>query len=466
MIILPACLETTNMSEARSIQSIFNESFNADLREPGHTSRSISKLPLDSIVIQIHFKETDDRLMRYIEASNLKFAKKETLKATHINTAKAIIRAYANHLKNINQAHIRPLDPHFRTNNVALGKMTSLEATSIWRHVDRLITHGIIKEKIFRGSNASYELIINPEILAADNGVVIEAYKDSQYQKLAKKQQLDESDYVFLNTIKADFSQGIYFSMLPYMIAKCNDIENRKHLQETNININPETVERYSATLHHSENAIDKSMHFQEQETINRKQRRQADCCANKTTDFWVGMVWNFLIMALYSGRRQPDETLEYRAKGFILHHLTKETENVPEISEKWISARANAMMECAMLARKYKERSPDRFIPNIDTWLDPDFQHGFIGTIPWLTKTRKRRKENREYLASVKELVKWYNHYVKYPGLHSFMQGRQALGDYSGLKPASDSGVYPATHSGVYPARDSGANPASECSV
>ena len=44
--------------------------------------------------------------------------------------------------------------------------------------------------------------------------------------------------------------------------------------------------------------------------------------------------------------------------------------------------------------------------------------------------------------------------------------KANQGIGDYSGLKPASDSGVYPATHSGVYPARDSGANPASECSV
>jgi len=426
---LPACFKTHYMSEARSIQSILNESFNSGLKEPGRKARLISKPANDSFVVLVHYKETDDRLLRYVKKSNLGFEKKNTLKSTHINTAKAIIRAYAKHLKALSLAHLRPLEPHFRTNNVALAEMTSLNPSSVWRHVERLITHGIIKEKIFRGTNASYELIINPDILAADNGVEFEAFKDSQYQKLMKKQQLDEADYAFLKTIKADFSQGFYFSLLPFMIAECKHIEDRKHLQETNINMEQETVERYSAALHNSENAIDESTHFQEQETINRKQRRQADGCAKKTTDFWVGMVWNFLIMALYSGRRQPDETLEYRAKGFILHHLTKETENVPEISEKWISVRANAMMECAMLARRYKERSPDRFIPNIDTWLDPEFQHGFIGTIPWLTKTRKRRKENREYLASVKELVKWYNYYVKYPGLHSFMQARQALG-------------------------------------
>ncbi|WP_299183736.1 hypothetical protein [uncultured Aquimarina sp.] len=84
-----------------------------------------------------------------------------------VATMKEIIRVYGAFLQKADK--ITPIDPtqlpSLRTNNAQLSKLTHASERTIKRHIKRLLASGILTGKIWHGSNASYELFINPKIL-------------------------------------------------------------------------------------------------------------------------------------------------------------------------------------------------------------------------------------------------------------------------------------------------------------
>jgi len=143
----------------------------------------------DILYMEVDINQTEKRFKQYAkdynkELHNPKFLKEQyqihknfkvpiqetvkslSIKSTHIATTITIIKAYYNHLKQIERGKIIK-NPQFMMNNPAIATMTGMSDRSSRRHVNKLLATGFLQEKIFRGSNASFILKINPEFLVA-----------------------------------------------------------------------------------------------------------------------------------------------------------------------------------------------------------------------------------------------------------------------------------------------------------
>lgn len=126
----------------------------------------------------------------------------DKLRQSVIATAKEIIRIYGSFLMKANK--IKPLDgdslPPLLTNNVQLAKLTNSSSRTIQRHIQKLIEAGIIKEKQFRGTNASYKLWISDQILCVRCPKAVEMVAEA-----LRQQKLGLTDFQLVTKNKTPF---------------------------------------------------------------------------------------------------------------------------------------------------------------------------------------------------------------------------------------------------------------------
>ena len=116
----------------------------------------------------IHFSTAFKRLDYFVKDHNSKQDRLSTyLRQPVIATAKEIIKIYSLSLLKANNIQEVDLDnlPCLATNNVQLAKMANVSTRTIQRHLKRLLSANVLTQKVFRGSNASYELKFNLDIL-------------------------------------------------------------------------------------------------------------------------------------------------------------------------------------------------------------------------------------------------------------------------------------------------------------
>lgn len=379
-------------------------------------------------VLQLHYQNSHDKLLNYILQSNLGRAKQDTLKAPHINTAKEIIKCFAQLCKKVEQIKIKPEKAILKLNNVMLGKATNQNPSTIYRHITRLIKHGVITNKIFHGSNSSYEIEINPEVLAVDYSIAYHQYVDKGVKMFLNNEDLTEEHKNIKNAVIPTFLNGIYYNIFSYIQASCNHIVYLKPLLETNNNKTLETVDKESEFLlsdnqsskgsHKNSDDLNLLFHLKHGKTNEKKIKDRAD--------FQAEILYNFMISALYAGKSSANYDVEYRSKNHIIKYLTSNFDEDTPLS--LIGTRANIMMERILLTKRYIQRSPERFMPNADTWLDFDNENGFKGTLQWWIKTNEKRKQNKVYLKYTKDFVQIFNHYQKFQSLNTYLQCRQFL--------------------------------------
>ena len=109
-------------------------------------------------------------------------------------TAKELIRLYGVSLIKANGVgEVDPNNlPSLKTNNVQLATLSHSSSRTIQRHISKLMEAGVITEKVWHGSNASYEVWINPKILCvtrkkSQNELKME--RDEQLRKQALEAQ-------------------------------------------------------------------------------------------------------------------------------------------------------------------------------------------------------------------------------------------------------------------------------------
>jgi hypothetical protein len=104
------------------------------------------------------------------------------IRQSMIATAKEILKIYGISLVKSNK--VTPIDPchlpSLRTNNMQLATITQASGRTIQRHIDRLLACGILTQKIWHGSNSSYELFINPKILWIKGVGSVDKVKESR----------------------------------------------------------------------------------------------------------------------------------------------------------------------------------------------------------------------------------------------------------------------------------------------
>lgn len=133
-------------------------------------------------MIVINYSTAFKALDHYIKTYNdSKDELSEQVRQGASSTAKDIIRIYGLFLVKANGVEAVDPDnlPPIRTNNVQLAKMANASPRTIQRHIIRLQEAGIITNKVWHGTNSSYELFINPEILLARCRKTLEEVKIS-----------------------------------------------------------------------------------------------------------------------------------------------------------------------------------------------------------------------------------------------------------------------------------------------
>ncbi|WP_046759370.1 hypothetical protein, partial [Kordia jejudonensis] len=116
----------------------------------------------------IHFSIVFKALDVFVEKHNTTADSLSTrLRQPVIATAREIIRIYgASLLKESKKASFDAANiPYLKTNNVQLAKIARVSTRTIKRHLIKLEKSNIIIQKIWHGSNASFELYLNPKIL-------------------------------------------------------------------------------------------------------------------------------------------------------------------------------------------------------------------------------------------------------------------------------------------------------------
>ena len=80
------------------------------------------------------------------------------------------------------------------------------------------------------------------------------------------------------------------------------------------------------------------------------------------------------------------------------------------------------------MQARRYKLKSPERFIPNPAWWFDPHFEKGFRGTAAWFETMILQRQQNTEYYSNSKMLAQFYRIYSQNPTFDNYNKAIKIL--------------------------------------
>ena len=132
-------------------------------------------------MIVINYNTAFKALDAYIKAYN---SRTEDLslqvRQSVASTAKELIRIYgislvkANGIEKFDKENL----PSLKTNNVQLSKLSNSSTRTVQRHIKKLMQAGVITKKIWHGTNSSYELWINPNILLV---------KEKESQKVAKR---------------------------------------------------------------------------------------------------------------------------------------------------------------------------------------------------------------------------------------------------------------------------------------
>ena len=317
-------------------------------------------------------------------------------------TAKDMLRIYGIVLAKADGISELKLDnlPPLRTNNVQLAGITQTSPRTIQRHINRLLEAGVIEQKNWRGSNADYELFINPKILSI------------RCRKMAKELQLQLKSPLS-QRIENETIQEVYKTTCPHTDTGNNsynsnniiiavdkpvsDTEAKSEHQHSGYKTGNNTGHIYSGYT--GEKSAENSNRAGEKagEKV-RTKRAPGQWSAGLKTDgpdparsaslnIYTTLLWSFAKSMLYCGVFLTDRQCDI-AKILI----TRWYELIPSSG---LSKAHQQYLERISLVRKFVQKAPDkRFVQLPYQYFDPQNPNGFAGTKKWWLKHHTRKKQ------------------------------------------------------------------------
>lgn len=108
--------------------------------------------------------------------------------------------------------------------------------------------------------------------------------------------------------------------------------------------------------------------------------------------EFITSITWEFTRKNLYGGF-----TFSAIEVMVAKHHIRNYYRDIlPELFQEYAQDYLNQFCERVLLAKKFVQRKPNRFVTNPSLWLNPDNANGFAGTKKWW-------KENQSNIVSLR---------------------------------------------------------------
>jgi hypothetical protein len=364
-------------------------------------------------MIVIHYPTAYKALDGYVDRYNASASNStQKLKTATVAAAKEIIRIYGASLLTKKQqgfplpGHLPPL----RTNNQQLAGLIKCSSRSVQRYILKLRGASVITGKKFRGSNADYELWINPEILLVNHELGVNS-PSSLLKTSPLNPAITQVKSSFFGTKRTD-------RLLPYS----GNIKNNNILNEGN-------------SVHFFEN--DFSGNISGNTTGNttgntRKIALKNDPAENtgcagpadgptpfpeageqtaedkEVLNIYVDLFWltakNLLYKYTFITRKQ-EQTAKELIKVLYLHKKDRDPQTVHDM-----------YIQRIRLAAEYVQKDPvKRFIPLPYIYFNLNNPKGFLGTEEWYWKGKKYKAAvNRELL--LERLIKRYQNNDKMP--------------------------------------------------
>ena len=374
----------------------------------------------------ISYPHSYKALDAYIEKHNEQYDScKDKIRGSVILTMKELIRIYGISLIKANavcKINLNKL-PSLETNNPQLAKMVRLSSRTIQRHIAKLQDVGLITEKIWHGSNANYELFINPEVLCINDRLSV---KDS-FLRLERERR---------ESSKETENQALEEERTP----KC------PHTYAGTIRTNRlMNVEKPAGTTQRSEHPFTGAVG--PAGTIagttgkigalragrgadSEKKEEKEDPARSNILRMYVRLLWNMAQNLLYKGVYLTDEQIEIGKKLIRKWYQGVETEQLSKVHK--------AYRERISLAARYVSKDPEkRFAQFPFRYFDPENPHGFAGTEKWHKDYKKRQREvYLEYLLQ-NQIQKYINNqkkkaYRRKPQLKIFRECEKTLRKHS----------------------------------
>lgn len=354
--------------------------------------------------LELDFTKSFHKLKELFEAYNqvLKVEKpyqykKLSLKSTHLETMKEILRFYGAYLYR-NKKYELPQDRRFWITNTGIAKNKLQHRSTIYRHILILQESGILTNKIFHGSDCGIEVEIHKYILI---------YKNTIQQS---RQWIQQELLLIDQNTKVNYD----------IVATCKDNDSGNFPETYNINKNCEKVQNKDFNTDHHETLSKKQgskvfvwNYNETKETIEQKQetitpRAGSDATLIPAINQYTDRAWDFSKKILYPSQtfaaNEITLTKTYISEYFSLISKAGFKNNVDRLFYE--------LCERVLLARKYIDRSPSRFIPVPWTWFDKHFSGGFTGTLPWLKIAQEKRKHLKNQYQNLSELCRLYKSY------------------------------------------------------
>lgn len=403
-------------------------------------------------MIVIHYPAAFRALDLFVDQFNEKATKASArLRTGAVMCAKEIIRIYGISLLKANGYQIVQENnlPSLQTNNQQLAKLVKCSARSIQRYIVKLQKAGVITGKNFRGTNANFELWLNPAILQVGQKLNPAKCKQDVKDALERLKKLEENAVagqsqkpncpdtytgnIYNNLVIGFDKSKIRLKSLVLPTAKANEPVDK---------IAGDISARYTGEI--ALKKIEKRTFFAQKSEGSAKifegtgeiasrvvQPVSVESLTSPTRDnslsLYASLMWLTARNMLYKNTDLTESQISI-AKDLIrkLYEPVAE-DKLDHVHQHYIARLA--------LVAKYVQKDPTkRFVPVPSWYFDTKNAKGFVGTKLWYRAELIRKREvEREML--VKRLIRKYHNNEKKepskrkPSLNLFRECENTIG-------------------------------------
>ncbi len=383
----------------------------------------------------INYSTSFNALDNYVKTYNEKTTfLAEQIRQAIVLTAQNLIKIYALTLIKANNISTLDLDnlPPLRTNNAQLARMCNASTRTIQRHIKRLQEAGFITNKIWHGSNSSYELFINQQILLVNNKKPVNKKKTpplEQNSLTTQNQSFKKNNTT--NCLHTDSSNNSYKTNILIEVDKLSKKMSSLPLTAKSESRNA-TSNKFSGYT--EEKCPEKS---KDAEGNAQKKRVTIEECDKKTLDnvalsaSRIGFsekLWNYAENTIY---------LEYHLTNFQKQSAKEHILNwyLPFESEKELNRIHQVYIDRIDLVRKYISKNPEnRYVQLPNKYFDLNNPYGFKGTRNWYFKQKAQQEALRLKLILKAQIRKFQRNedkpeHKRLPSLEIFRECETRLG-------------------------------------